>query len=1085
MSAEIQKLYIAYFNRPADPGGLAYWTDQLAKGATMTQIANSFSASAEYQAIYAGKSNLVLIDQLYQNLFGRTADVGGLLFWSNEMLAGRVTITPVASALSSGTTAGSADNIAINSKIAAATAFTAAIDTAPELLAYSGSAATAKASAWLSTVTNAATLATAIAPATLNAAVADSVASGSASGGQTFTLTTGVDVSGTLVATGTGGTTSTSGNDTFNAIIGTGATLNSFDNINGGAGTDTLNIASNDAGAQTFPASTTYAGFETVNLSRTGAGTNTLTVTNSTFGSGVQNFSVTDAGNAIAGAYGITLASARSVSVVGTAVALGAITVTDTDATTTATQGSLLNSVTATKAASLAVNGNGVTTVNINAIAGTTTITSAAGTRALAINASGTTTQGALTDAEATSAVITVSGAQTLGLVTVAKATSVTINTNAAATTSIAAAVATTLNLGGTSLNTLTINAATVAATSVVITGAGGVAADLTPITALTSIDTTGSTAAVPASGVLTGANTLTIGVNVAFTGGAGQDVVSVAATARAISLGAGNDTANISVAALATGGSINGGDGTDELILTNANAVTLSTSGSAQTAFRTAVTGFETLNITAQTGSTVSVNGPGTFSTVKFTSAAAAQILSGVVSGQTINSVWGAAGTSVTTNSLTGPTDSLTISLTGDLTTAARSFGTFATPGVETVNFVTGDTSATVTARQALVTLTDASARNIVVSGNNGLQVIHTGTNLSSFDASGVTRGSVSFISAALDTDSTVRGTVAGGDYLNLQAATAKTTITSTAGANTLAGSSTLANTITGGSGADTIFGGAAADVINGGAGNDSIFASAVTAAGEVQTITFGDSGAAGTAANTVTIGGVVITIGQVNAANTTAAVVAAANTILAANPTMASIADNAGTTVITYKALTGDVAQVTATVVGAAAIITNAETTKGIVPGATGTLAAHAAADTLTGGAGNDTFFFRAGGAITAAATITDLNLGSNLVGGQVDQINIDGATTSAATAAVLVTLTAAQQTNVTNSVSLAAAVDAVLALAGTVNNIAQFTYGADTYFIHNGATANAAFTAGEDTLIKITGVAGTLDISDVTIV
>ena len=103
------------------------------------------SASAEYKAIYAGKSKLVVIDQLYQNLFGRTADVGGLLFWSNEMLYGRVTITTVASALASGTTPGSADNIAINSKIAAASAFTAAIDTAPELLAYSGSAATAQA----------------------------------------------------------------------------------------------------------------------------------------------------------------------------------------------------------------------------------------------------------------------------------------------------------------------------------------------------------------------------------------------------------------------------------------------------------------------------------------------------------------------------------------------------------------------------------------------------------------------------------------------------------------------------------------------------------------------------------------------------------------------------------------------------------------------------------------------------------------------------------------------------------------------------------------------------------------------------
>jgi Ca2+-binding RTX toxin-like protein len=233
MSAEIQKLYIAYFNRPADPGGLAYWTDQLAKGATMSTIANSFSASAEYQAIYAGKSNLVLIDQLYQNLFGRTADVGGLLFWSNEMLAGRVTITTVASALSSGTTAGSADNIAINSKIAAATAFTAAIDTAPELLAYSGSAATAQASAWLSTVTTAATLATAIAPATLNAAVASAVASSTVSAGSTFTLTTGID-----------NFPGTAGNDIFQ---GDSANIGGLDRITGGNGTDTLALSSTAA----------------------------------------------------------------------------------------------------------------------------------------------------------------------------------------------------------------------------------------------------------------------------------------------------------------------------------------------------------------------------------------------------------------------------------------------------------------------------------------------------------------------------------------------------------------------------------------------------------------------------------------------------------------------------------------------------------------------------------------------------------------------------------------------------------------------------------------------------------------------
>jgi len=85
MSAEIQKLYIAYFNRPADPGGLTFWTKQLAAGTSMAQIANSFSASAEYQAIYNGASNFELVVKLYQNLFGRTPLAGEASWWSDQI----------------------------------------------------------------------------------------------------------------------------------------------------------------------------------------------------------------------------------------------------------------------------------------------------------------------------------------------------------------------------------------------------------------------------------------------------------------------------------------------------------------------------------------------------------------------------------------------------------------------------------------------------------------------------------------------------------------------------------------------------------------------------------------------------------------------------------------------------------------------------------------------------------------------------------------------------------------------------------------------------------------------------------------
>ena len=658
------------------------------------------------------------------------------------------------------------------------------------------------ATAWNNQIASAVTYAGAINP--------DITVAAAATAGSTFALTTGVD-----------NFTGTTGNDTINAILGTGATLNSFDVVAAGAGTDTLNIVSDVAVAQTFPASITYSGLENVNLSRNGAGTNTLTVTNTTFGTGVQNFSVVDAGNTGAGAYSVTLASAKSVSVVSSATALGAVTITDTDSTTTATQGSSLNTATVTKAASAAINGNGVTTVNINAVAGLTTITSASGTRSLAVNASGTTDQGGLTDATATSVTLNVTGAQNFGTLTAAKATAVTINTNAASTTAIVAATATTLNLGGSNLNTLTAGNGNAALKSVVITGAGGVSSDLSGIATLTSVDTTGSTAAAPASGVLTGANTLTLSTGAAFLGGAGQDVITVGATTKSIALGDGNDTAVVSVTALGTGGSIDGGAGTNTLKLANADAVTLSSAGAVQTAFKAAVTNFSTLDITTQTASTISLTGAGTFNSVKFVSAAAAQVFSGATTGLTIVDTYGAAGTSVTTNNLSGASDVMNVTLKGDLSGAARVFGTFALPGVETVNITTQDTNATVTAQQATATLTDANATTINVSGNNGLALTHTGTALITFNASGVTKGGVSLTSGILTTDSVVTGSTSGGDTLDFSASIAKVTIVETAGTNSITGSATIASILTGGSGNDTIVGGSGKDVIVAGAGS------------------------------------------------------------------------------------------------------------------------------------------------------------------------------------------------------------------------------------------------------------------------
>jgi len=72
--------------------------------------------------------------------------------------------------------------------------------------------------------------------------------------GNTYTLTTdaGEQITGTAA------------NDTFNAIVGTGATLNNFDSINGGAGDDSLNIIVD--GAYSIPASASISNIETIVL---------------------------------------------------------------------------------------------------------------------------------------------------------------------------------------------------------------------------------------------------------------------------------------------------------------------------------------------------------------------------------------------------------------------------------------------------------------------------------------------------------------------------------------------------------------------------------------------------------------------------------------------------------------------------------------------------------------------------------------------------------------------------------------------------------------------------------------------------
>jgi S-layer protein len=312
-AAEVQKYYIGFYGRPADPVGLAYWMTQDAAAAL-----TGFGNSPEYAALYAGMSVQQRVAQVYTNVLGRTADTAGLLYWSGEMTAGRVTVgnlvaTMMANALNE-------DVTTIANRVTYSTAFTAEIaKSTANIVGYNGDAAAAAARTAMSSVVAAsvgdtASLTTAIAALTTTVATVTAVAAV----GQTFTLTAGLDTQ-----------SGTSGNDTFNAA--TATALGALDSIDGGAGIDTLNIfgvdSSGGAAAIDIPTTATVKNIEIANL--TGAGAVTV---NASGWTGLTNLNVKQA----VGAANITAAATTDVSTAGTSDTIainGGKNITVSDAT--------------------------------------------------------------------------------------------------------------------------------------------------------------------------------------------------------------------------------------------------------------------------------------------------------------------------------------------------------------------------------------------------------------------------------------------------------------------------------------------------------------------------------------------------------------------------------------------------------------------------------------------------------------------------------------------------------------------------------------------------------------------------------
>ncbi|MES2898075.1 MAG: DUF4214 domain-containing protein [Pseudomonadota bacterium] len=147
----IQRVYVAYFGRPADTGGLEFFAgNYMSAGAAtnivevsaayginpaITALIDSFGTSAESMALYPG-TNVQFVTAIYSNLFNRVPDQGGLDFWVGNIDAGRMTRAQAAVAIMAGSQGTDAE--LITKKTVAARAFTSTIDTDAERLAYTG-----------------------------------------------------------------------------------------------------------------------------------------------------------------------------------------------------------------------------------------------------------------------------------------------------------------------------------------------------------------------------------------------------------------------------------------------------------------------------------------------------------------------------------------------------------------------------------------------------------------------------------------------------------------------------------------------------------------------------------------------------------------------------------------------------------------------------------------------------------------------------------------------------------------------------------------------------------------------------------
>jgi serralysin len=158
-SALAQKLYIAYFGRPADHFGLEAIVGQLSAAhapvgraidflaavkdnAALANLVANFAGSPESSVLYKGDTAHFVM-AVYQNVLGREPDLDGLAYWSQAIDSGKLARPMAALSILAGaelntSAQGQIDAQVLNNRVLAATNFNLALDSLQEYNAYAG-----------------------------------------------------------------------------------------------------------------------------------------------------------------------------------------------------------------------------------------------------------------------------------------------------------------------------------------------------------------------------------------------------------------------------------------------------------------------------------------------------------------------------------------------------------------------------------------------------------------------------------------------------------------------------------------------------------------------------------------------------------------------------------------------------------------------------------------------------------------------------------------------------------------------------------------------------------------------------------